>query len=294
MTIPFNIALFFNVFNGFAFLSSLLIIPICDYCLYLRLYITIFLDPGGRISGIVFGYVLAFPLTIETMLLATFMAFTVDKHRRHLVDFPASCFCSYDATHLHFFLLFISLLFIIGVFNFVHHSFIRRREGLLSQINTHDHNSHSAGQMTIPFNIALFFNVFNGFAFLSSLLIITICDYCLYLRLYITIFLDPGGRISGIVFGYVLAFPLTIETMLLATFMAFTVDKHRRHLVDFPASCFCSYDATHLHFFLLFISLLFIIGVFNFVHEEGGTVVSEPPTIRFTMAIISVSYGYEP
>ena len=123
--------------------------------------------------------------------------------------------------------------------------------------------------------------------FLSSLyviivLIIGLTKFMVRLRLYITIFLDPGGRISGIVFGYVLAFPLTIETMLLATFMAFTVDKHRRHLVDFPASCFCSYDATHLHFFLLFISLLFIIGVMAQTHSNPQAHKKKPKEGHFS------------
>lgn len=151
-----------------------------------------------------------------------------------------------------------------------------------SSSNPHDPNIHSAGQMTMPFKIALFFTVFNGFAFLSSLYVIIVLIIGLpmwkliygsvaaisiaMVASYVTIFPDQGGRLSGLVLVSVLAFPLTIGTMLLATLMAFTVDKHRRHRVDFPASCFCSYDATHVRFFLLFISLLFVFGIFNFVH----------------------------
>ncbi|CAH8316114.1 unnamed protein product [Eruca vesicaria subsp. sativa] len=154
--------------------------------------------------------------------------------------------------------------------------------GFWQESSSNPHDIHSAGQMTMPSNIAVFFTVFNGFAFLSSLYVIIVLIIGLpmwkliygsvaaisiaMVASYVTIFPDPGGRISTVVFGYVLAFPLTIGTMLLATLMAFTVDKHCRHRVDFPASCFRSYDATHLRFFLLFISLLFFLGVFTFVH----------------------------
>ncbi|KAL0875472.1 hypothetical protein Bca101_025177 [Brassica carinata] len=99
------------------------------------------------------------------------------------------------------------------------------------------HSVHHAGQMTMSFNRALFFLAFNGFAFLSSLYVLSVA----MLASYATIFPTRDGQlevISATIF--ILAFRLMIATMLCATFGAFTIDKCRRDRVDFPASCFCS------------------------------------------------------
>ncbi|ESQ38455.1 hypothetical protein EUTSA_v10029234mg, partial [Eutrema salsugineum] len=122
--------------------------------------------------------------------------------------------------------------------------------------NHGDENFHFVGEMTMEFNIALFFLALNGFAFLSSLYVIIILIVGLpmwkfmygstatlgvaMLFSYTTIFPIPPHSQFGMISKYVFvfAFPLIIGIMLLATFMAFIVDKRRRHRVDFPASCF--------------------------------------------------------
>ncbi|CAF1893163.1 ankyrin repeat-containing protein BDA1 [Brassica napus] len=118
-------------------------------------------------------------------------------------------------------------------------------------------NVHHAGQMTMSFNMALFFLAFNGFAFLSSLYVIILLIIGLpmwkliygsvavlsvaMLASYATIFPTRYSQLEGIsAITFIMAFRLMIATMLCATFVAFTIDKCRRHRVDFPASCFCS------------------------------------------------------
>ena len=118
-------------------------------------------------------------------------------------------------------------------------------------------NVHHAGQMTMSFNMALFFLAFNGFAFLSSLYVIILLIIVLpmwkliygsgailsvaMLASYATIFPTRYSQLDGIsAITFIMAFRLMIATMLCATFVAFTIDKCRRHRVDFPASCFCS------------------------------------------------------
>ncbi|KAJ4911178.1 Ankyrin repeat family protein [Raphanus sativus] len=123
--------------------------------------------------------------------------------------------------------------------------------------NSTAHNVHHAGQMTMSFNMALFFLAFNGVAFLSSLYVIMVLIiglpmwkliYCsvavlsvAMLASYAAIFPTRDGQLEGIsAIIFIMAFRLTIATMLCATFVAFTIDKCRRHRVDFPASCFSS------------------------------------------------------
>ncbi|XP_020878618.1 uncharacterized protein LOC110227698 [Arabidopsis lyrata subsp. lyrata] len=121
-----------------------------------------------------------------------------------------------------------------------------------------DYNSHhTAGQMTMSFFDAFFFISLNGFAFVSSLYVIIIITIGLpkwkliygsmaalsiaTLASYSTIFPDPYGlywNIAAFIVPY--TYPLIIGIMMFATFMAFIVDKRRRHQVDFPASCFSS------------------------------------------------------
>ncbi|KAG2280420.1 hypothetical protein Bca52824_051640 [Brassica carinata] len=119
------------------------------------------------------------------------------------------------------------------------------------------HNVHHAGQMTMPFNNALYFLAFNGFAFLSSLYVIILLIIGLpmwkliygsvavlsvaMVASYATICPTRDGQLEGIsAVISILAFRLMIVTMLCATFVALTIDKCRRRLVDFPTSCFCS------------------------------------------------------
>ncbi|ESQ38432.1 hypothetical protein EUTSA_v10029125mg [Eutrema salsugineum] len=123
--------------------------------------------------------------------------------------------------------------------------------------NHSDPNFHVAGQMTMDFDVSLFFNVLNGFAFLSSLYVIIILIIGLPLWKFIygstgalstamiasyrTILPHSNGQledISTVVFAF--GFPSIIVIMLFVTVMAFIVDKYRRHRVDFPASCFSS------------------------------------------------------
>ncbi|KAJ0250295.1 ANK_REP_REGION domain-containing protein [Hirschfeldia incana] len=128
---------------------------------------------------------------------------------------------------------------------------------------------HSAGQMIMDSRNALFFMILNGVAFLSSLYVIIVLIIGLpmwkliygsvagigiaMLASYVTIFPSPdvpSESISRIIF--ICALPLMIGTMLFTTFMAFIVDKSRRHLVDFPASCFSISDSAHPGYLLLF------------------------------------------
>ncbi|CAA7042262.1 unnamed protein product [Microthlaspi erraticum] len=150
-----------------------------------------------------------------------------------------------------------------------------------SSSDTKHNNSHVAGQMTMTSSNALYFNVLNGFAFLSSLYVIIILIMGLpmwrliyaamvalcfaMLASYSTIFPILHGdfeKISSLICFN--AFPLIIGAIMYTTFVAFAFDKHRRHGVDFPASCFSSYDAWH-HYLVLFCGICFIGFVLSFL-----------------------------
>ncbi|KAF8085130.1 hypothetical protein N665_0679s0006 [Sinapis alba] len=126
-------------------------------------------------------------------------------------------------------------------------------------------SNHFAGEMTMGSRTALFFMVINMFAFLSSLYVIIVLIIGLPMwkliygsvagigivmfASYLVIFPSPDVSLSKLVF--IFSLPLMIGTMLFATYMAFIVDKSRRHQVDFPASCFRVSDSAHPVYLLL-------------------------------------------
>ncbi|KAG2330395.1 hypothetical protein Bca52824_001575 [Brassica carinata] len=126
-----------------------------------------------------------------------------------------------------------------------------------------------SGRMTMSLIDALFFFGLNGFAFITSLYVIIVLIIGLpmwkliyastaalstaVLASYLTIFPTYVGQFEFIIRTvFILAFPLIIGTMLFVTFMAFIVDKRRRHGVDFPASCFSISDPAHPCYLFIF------------------------------------------
>lgn len=118
-------------------------------------------------------------------------------------------------------------------------------------------DGHTAGQMTMSFNLALFFYILNGTAFFSSLYVIMVLIIGLPMWMvlygstaalgmanyasYRYTFPHLDGSFGNIALALVwFAYPVITGTLLLRYFMAFISNKRRRQGVDFPARYFSS------------------------------------------------------
>ncbi|KAG2263924.1 hypothetical protein Bca52824_071003 [Brassica carinata] len=118
-------------------------------------------------------------------------------------------------------------------------------------------DGHTAGQMTMSFNLALFFYILNGVAFFSSLYVIMVLIIGLPMWMvlygstaalgmanyasYRYTFPHLDGSFGNIALALVwFAYPVITGTLLLRYFMAFISNKRRRQGVDFPARYFSS------------------------------------------------------
>ena len=118
-------------------------------------------------------------------------------------------------------------------------------------------DGHTAGQMTMSFNLALFFYIFNGFAFFSSLyvIIILIIGLPMWMVLYSSIaalgmanyasfsntFPTSNGSFQEFAVSLVpFVYPVITGLLLCPPFFKFVFDKRRQQQVDFPARYFSS------------------------------------------------------
>lgn len=113
------------------------------------------------------------------------------------------------------------------------------------------YESHIAGEMTMTVGGASFFYFFNGVAFFSSLYVIMILITGLpkWMVLYgsttalgIANFASFNETFPDSIGVYFMAFayPLITVSLLAPPFVAFLLNKRRRHRVDFPARYFSS------------------------------------------------------
>lgn len=141
-----------------------------------------------------------------------------------------------------------------------------------------------AGKMVMWYADAYLFVCLNGFAFLSSMLVIIVLIIGLpmwklvyasvaalgiaLLASYITILPDRNSLVGTISRPLiVLAIPFFIGIMLFSTFMVYIVHTRRRHRVDFHASCFNISETTHPGYLFLFCGVCIWIVKFYMSHE---------------------------
>ncbi|CAH8383432.1 unnamed protein product [Eruca vesicaria subsp. sativa] len=116
-------------------------------------------------------------------------------------------------------------------------------------------DDHSAGQMTMYWNNAIMFYVLNGIAFFSSVHVITslIVGLPMWIILYVSTavlsianfasfgftFPYPESNSGGVLsLLFILSYPVLGVGIVAAPCVAFFVNRHHRHHVDFPASYF--------------------------------------------------------
>ncbi|KAF3502312.1 hypothetical protein F2Q69_00039913 [Brassica cretica] len=117
-----------------------------------------------------------------------------------------------------------------------------------------DRNSHFAGEMEMPVEVAFYFYFINGIAFFSSLyvIMILIVGLPMWKVLYGSIaalaianfatFFTTFPSVYDYIFWFpiIIAYPLTVVSTVSAPFVSFFVNKRRRQRVDHPSKYFSS------------------------------------------------------